>query len=444
MNDLGATERAIVGAIAERRDEIVEVTSALIGFDTTARSVGDPARDERALQEYLAGRLEAIGATLDLFEPSAESLDGKPLVPPGLDFMGRPQLIATLPGAGGGRSLIFNGHIDVVPASAAEGWTSPPFSPEVRDGLLYGRGACDMKGGIAAMVVAAEVLAANGVLTGDLIVATNTDEESSGAGGVALIERGLRADAAIVTEPTALEIWTCCRGSNYATVTVPGRSGHTEKPHPDWREGGAVNAITKARVVLEAIDALGAHWAADPTLVHPILSRPDVSATVIRAGNWAVTIPGSCTIVLGAMYLPVQAAAERPSSRVEREVSEWILDYCAEHDEWLAANPPDVRWEAAAVMPFEIPRDAPIVAAAMAGVQAVGRTPIMSGLDSWFDGATLSVLGGIPSVGLGPTGLGRGGASVGHAVNEHVPVDDLVLTAQALAVSAMRFCNSAG
>jgi acetylornithine deacetylase len=441
LSDLSPTERAIVGAIAERRDELMELAARLISFDTTARNVGDPAREERPLQEHLSARLALSGAAVDLFEPTSESLVGKPLIPPGLDFVGRPQLIATFRGVGEGRSLIFNGHIDVVPAHEEDGWASPPFSPEVRDGLLYGRGSCDMKGGIAAMVVAAEVLAANSALAGDLIVATNTDEESSGAGGVALVERGLHADGAIVTEPTALEIWTCCRGSNYATVKVPGRSGHAEKPHPDWREGGAVNAIAKARVVLDAIDALRTSWAADTALVHPVLSQPDVSATMIHAGDWAVTIPGSCTIVLGAMYLPVQASVDRPSSRVEREVSEWIGRYCAEHDEWLAANPPQITWEAAAVMPYDTPVESPIVAAAQAGVAAVGREPILSGLDSWFDGATLSVLGGIPSVGLGPTGLGRGHASVGHGVNEHVPVDDLVLTAQALAVAAMRFCN---
>ena len=265
-----------------------------------------------------------------------------------------------------------------MPAKADEGWTSPPFSPEVRDGLLYGRGACDMKGGIAAMVVAAETLAAVG-LAGDLIIATNTDEESSGAGGIALVERGLTADAAIVTEPTALKIWTCCRGSNYAKVMVPGRSGHAEKPHPHWREGGVVNAIDKARVVLDALDALRARWAADPALGHPILSRPDAVATVMHAGDWAVTIPNTCTIVLGAFYLPVQAAPESPSSRFEQEVADWIIGFCAEHDEWLAEHPPEVSWEAVAVMPFEIATDAPVVAAAQGALAAVGVTPFSPG-----------------------------------------------------------------
>src|ERR1700759_4019852 len=115
---------------------------------------------------------------------------GAPLVPDGLDFAGRPQLIATLRGSGSrppGRSLLFNGHIDVVSGEPKGEWTSDPFTPEVRDGNLFGRGACDMKGGVAAMSYAAQAIAAaNITLAGDLIVATNTDEESSGAGGSAL------------------------------------------------------------------------------------------------------------------------------------------------------------------------------------------------------------------------------------------------------------------
>ncbi|MGH2871960.1 MAG: M20/M25/M40 family metallo-hydrolase, partial [Solirubrobacteraceae bacterium] len=190
-------------------------------------------------------------------------MDGAPLVPEGLDFAGRPQLIATLPGAGGGRSLLLNGHIDVVSGEPRERWTSAPFAPEVRDGRLYGRGACDMKGGVAAMAFAAQALRIEGVrLAGDLIVATNTDEESSGAGGSALVRRGLRADAGIVTEPTDFRVWVACRGSEYGVVTVPGRPGHAEVRHPGWRQGGAVNAIEKAAVVMRAIAALRERWAA--------------------------------------------------------------------------------------------------------------------------------------------------------------------------------------
>src|SRR5690349_3641528 len=160
---LSDEERSVCAAIGSRQDELVALASALIGFDTTARAPGDPPRQEAALQDYLAERLRAAGAEIDLFEPDAGALQGRPLVPPGLDFAGRPQLIATRRGSGGGRSLVLNGHIDVVSAEPRDAWASDPFAADVRDGMLHGRGSCDMKGGIAAMVLAVETLAALGV-----------------------------------------------------------------------------------------------------------------------------------------------------------------------------------------------------------------------------------------------------------------------------------------
>ena len=300
-------EQRVCEAVAAGRDDLVRLASDLIGFDTTARAVGDPARDEALMQEYLAGRLVGCGASVDLWEPDASAMAGKPLVPPGLDFAGRPQLIASVAGRGGGRSLVFNGHIDVVSAAPVSEWASDPFVGVVRDGLLYGRGACDMKGGIAAMVFAAEVLSSLGVvLDGDLFVATNTDEESSGAGGTALVARGLSADAGVVTEPTGFQVWTCCRGSEYGVVRVPGRPGHAEVPQPDWRLGGAVNAIEKAVVVLDALSSLRRFWGSRPQLSHPLLSSPSLLPTLARAGEWPVTYPASCDLTIAVMYLPVR------------------------------------------------------------------------------------------------------------------------------------------
>src|SRR3954447_13084073 len=159
---LDAQERALVDGIAERRDELVALACELIAYDTTSRSSPDqPARGEAALQQALAARLERHGAEIDLWEPAPEDVAGHPLSVAGIGFAGRPQLAARLRGGGGGggHSLLLNGHIDVVPAAEADGWGHDPFDPQVRDGNVVGRGACDMKGGIAAMVLAAEVLA---------------------------------------------------------------------------------------------------------------------------------------------------------------------------------------------------------------------------------------------------------------------------------------------
>jgi acetylornithine deacetylase len=440
---LSDLERTVCESIAHGRDELVELACALIAFDTTAREVGAPARQEAALQAYLAEGLLAYGAEIDLFEPDAAAMAGAALVPEGLDFAGRPQLIATLRGSGGGRSLLFNGHIDVVSGEPKAEWTNDPFTPVVRDGKLYGRGACDMKGGVAAMAYAAQAIAAaNVTLAGDLIVATNTDEESSGAGGSALVWRGLAADAGIVTEPTDFRTWVACRGSEYGVVRVPGRPGHAEVRHPDWRRGGAVNAIEKAGVVLEAIAALRARWAADERFRHPVLSVPSLLPTVVSGGEWPVTYPAFCDLTIAVMYLPVQADADGWGSAVREEVSDWIVRECA-RDDWLAEHPPVIDWWTNAVMPMEIPESEPVVAAMLDASADLGLRRELGGLDSWYDGATYTLLAGIPSIGYGPPGFDPEGATVAHTIDEYVPVDGLVACAQALAVTALRFCGVA-
>ncbi|MDQ3867005.1 MAG: ArgE/DapE family deacylase [Actinomycetota bacterium] len=439
---LAEPERCVCEEIARREGDLVDLTSALIGFDTTARSVDAPPRQERELQDYLAGRLRAAGAAVDVWEPALGDVGGLPLVPPGLQFEGRPQLIGRFAGAGNGRSLLFNGHIDAVSAEPVDRWTSDPFSAEVRDGRLYGRGSCDMKGGIAAIVFAAEVLAELGVsLAGELIVATNTDEESSGAGSSALVARGLRADAGIVTEPTGFDIWVSCRGSEYGVVTVAGRPGHAEVAQPDWREGGAVNAIEKATVVVDALRFLRAEWRARPGLDHPHLSRPDVVPTMARAGEWAVTYPASADLTIAVLYLPAQADERGWGSSVRREVEEWLRRASAD-DDWLAANPPTIDWWPNGVMPLEIPATHPVVETMAAATDSIGRPGRVSGLDSWYDGATYSLLGDTPSIAYGPSGLKRGAVPVAHTIDEYVPVEDLVACAQGLAVAAMRFCQA--
>src|SRR3954447_22151138 len=245
---LEVDERWLIDAVAERRDAVVALLCELIGYDTTSRSdPAAPAREEAAFQTALAERLRAHGAEIDLWEPAPEDVAGHPLSVEGIGFAGRPQLAARLRGSGGGRSLLLNGHIDVVPARREEGWTQDPFDPLVADGRIVGRGACDMKGGGASRVLAAEMLARTGELRGDLVVCTNTDEESSGVGGLACARRGVSADFAIVPEPSGLEVWPACRGTVYCRIEVPGRAGHAEQEHPHWRDGGDVNAVDKGR-----------------------------------------------------------------------------------------------------------------------------------------------------------------------------------------------------
>ena len=432
------TERRLVDDIAMRREELVSLAADLIRFDTTAREGNEPPRDEAVLQQLLADRLRALGAETELWEPRPEELAGNRLVPAGLRYDGRPQLLARVPGAGGGRSLLLNGHIDVVSSEPRQRWTSDPHRPEVRGGRLYGRGACDMKGGIASMVFAAETLARLGVrLAGDLLVCTVSDEESTGAGGAAAVAHGVRADAAIVAEPSGFDVWIACRGSLIPTVTVVGRPGHAGFPQPHWQAGGAVNAIEKMGVVMEAMQRLQAEWRLRPDHRHPYLSPGDIVPVLIEGGEWVVSYPASCRLTYHVAYLPGQADKAGWGTAVEREIADWI-ERAARTDFWLAEHPPTVEW-GPPVPAAEVSPDEPIVPVVLSAAADVGRPGRVAGMDNWHDGATFTRMGATPAVCFGP-----GEDRLAHTVDEHVPVDDLVACAQAIAVAALRFCGEVG
>jgi acetylornithine deacetylase len=433
---LDADEQALVDRVAARRDDLVALACALIAFDTTSRSeTDDPARDEVALQRLLADRLRARGAEIDLWEPEPGDVAGHPLSIDGIAFSGRPQLAAWLRGSGGGQSLLLNGHIDVVPARRADGWEHDPFDPQVVDGRIVGRGACDMKGGIAAMVVAAEVLADTGTLRGDLVVCTNTDEESSGVGGLACARRGVTGDFTIVTEPSGLEVWPACRGTVYCTIEVPGRAGHTEEEHPHWRDGGAVNAIDKARFILDGIDRLRREWRSRIDLRHPLLDPPDIVATKFVAdAGWDVTIPDRAVVNISVLILPQQADARGWTGDAQAEVEQFLRRWC-ETDSWLAEHPPSFAWHTE-VNPSETPVDTPSVRALLGANAALGLPVKLGGLGSWYDGATFALETASPALMYGPRSI-----DWAHTVGEYVPIDDLVACAQGLAVAGWRLCR---
>ena len=298
--------------VTERTGDLVELVRRLVAFDTVSVDLSPGSEhtenEERGLQEVVAERLRRLGAEIDLFEPDAAALRDHPMMPPWHHWEGRPITVATLRGAGGGRSLIVNGHIDVVSPGDLGRWTTPPFAADVRDGRIYGRGAVDMKGGVAAAMFALEALAANGVeLAGDVIVQAVPDEETCAMGTVAVIERGYRADAGLVPEPTRLGFWIATRGLLHGSVSVPGRSAHAEMNQPPWQRGGGVNAIERSVPVLKAFQALSADWATRDSKAHPLLGRPCVQPTIIRGGVFISNVPESCEIDLNATYLPRDA-----------------------------------------------------------------------------------------------------------------------------------------
>ena len=280
------TER-ILEDVAAREDDLVELTRKLVSFDTTTRAHdAEPAREEEALQRFLAARLRELGAETDLWTPDPGDLPQAPQLPQGATFEGRPQLLARFPGTGGGKSLVMNGHIDVVSAEPKNQWAADPFKAFVDGRRLVGRGTCDMKGGIAAMVVAMQVLKEAGIpLAGDVLINTVTDEEMNGAGTVASLARGLRADYGIVPEPSDLRICTANRGILAGRITFAGRPGHADIPQPHWKDGGAVNAIEEALPALFALQQLRQRWARETFPGGSTLPAGNIVPTTIKIGR---------------------------------------------------------------------------------------------------------------------------------------------------------------
>ncbi len=431
---MSTDETHVVDRVRDGRDELVALVSELVACDTTSREPGDAPRDEVKLQDTLAARLRSIGAEVETFEPPAIAAGEIPTIPYALAFDGRPQLVATVKGTGGGPRLVLNGHIDAVTPGDTARWASDPFKADVRDGYLYARGSNDMKGGIADFLFALECLHREGVrLKGDVLFCTNTDEESSGAGSLALVAHGVRGDAGLCAEPTGFDAWVACRGAFTLSITIHGRTGHAEMPMPHWREGGAVNAIDRLELVLGAIRRIREDWRGRPDYRHPLLSPGDIVPVLVQGGEWIVTYPERVELNCDVQYPPARLGDCGYGKPVRDEVTA-RLNAAAASDSWLAEHPLEFGFLAECV-PAEIPQDHELVRLALAASAELGREGRVSALDSWHDAANFT-LAGTPMFSFGP-----GGFESAHSVDERVRIDDLVDHCAATALTAMRFCG---
>lgn len=422
-------------------DELVEIVRRLVGFDTTSVDLSPGSthttNDEAALQAYVGGQLAGLGAEVDQWEPDPAEFREHPMMPPWHHWRGRPLTVGTLHGAGGGRSLVINGHIDVVDAGEESRWTSPAFAAEVRDGRIYGRGAVDMKGGVGAALFALKALKACGVrLAGDVFFEAVPDEETCAMGTVAAIARGYRAEAGLVPEPTRFNLWVATRGLLHGTLTVEGRSAHAEMNQPHWREGGGVNAIQKATLVLAALDRLSADWGERADKRHPLLGTPSVNPTMIRGGSFISNVPERCDVAVNTTYLPGNADSTGYGS-IPRGELEATVEQAAHADDWLAEHPPSWSWYTD-YPPSEIDQDAPILTAAREAGSELGLDVAIEGIDTTYDGALLTLFAATPSPALGPGDLRRA-----HAPDEWVGIDELELGAKLYARAIARWCGIA-
>ena len=430
--------KQLVEAAEEKTDRVVELTSELVKFNTTCPNPGEDPFDDRECQGYIAEQLKSVGFDIDLWEPDIERLSHYPFYIKGQSFKNRPILAAKLKGVGGGRSMILNAHVDVVPTEEASRWKHEPWGGEVAGGKVFGRGSCDMKGGAAAIIATAEILNELGLkLQGDLIIETVLDEEINGMGTVTCIEKGHTAQAAIIPEPSNLDLWIATRGLLWARATIEGRSGHAELNHPHWTEGGAVNPIEKASLVLESFRNLEMDWSKRSKKKHALLSTPRIVPTIIRAGNFWATIPDRCEIEMDIQYLPADRDAKGYGSNVRSEIEEHLFRSC-QGDNWLAKHSPSLEW-IMDLPPMEVEREHPLVRNVLSAAEAASLKPQISALDSWDDGAHLMNLANIPSVSIGP-----GPTEQAHVVDEFVAVDTLSKTTKIICLAVATWCGVAG
>jgi acetylornithine deacetylase len=384
------------------RGDAVALTRELVRIDSRNPSLVSNGPGEASVARALAEVLGAWGFAVDVVEA----------VP------GRPNVVARV-GNGGGRSLMFNGHLDVV---GTDGMTHAPFDAFERDGRMYGRGSCDMKAGVAAMCAAAARAFDEGI-DGEIIIAAVADEEYESLGTRALVASGVRADAAIVTEPTSLAIMPAHLGFVWIDAVFEGRAAHGSR----WDLG--VDAIRHAGLFLAELERYDAEVLT--SRAHPLLGRPSVHASLIEGGNGMSTYPERCTLKIERRTIP----GETPDAVVRelRALCDALRSVLERRNKPLNAH-----IEATfAQEPSDVPVDALVVQALGSALRAAGEEERVAGMTAWTDAALLNAAG-IPAICFGP-----GDISLAHAAEEYVPMDEIERATRVLTRLAHDWCNGA-
>lgn len=386
--------------------------------------------EEEAIQAEMGRRLTELGGRVDCWAVDPESLRADPGFPGARVSAIRSNVVATFPGCGGGPSLVLNGHVDTVTPGQLERWSSPPFAGVVRDGRLYGRGACDMKGGLAAILGAVGAIRRAGIrLRGSLIVQSVIGEEDGGIGSFAALARGHRGDGVIVCEPTSLAVVPAQAGVTLFRIGIPGRAAHG-----CVREEGE-SAFERFLPVHAALKALEAER--NRRLRHPLYAGMDLPwplcIGIVQAGTWPSIVPERLTCE-GRIGVAIGEPLAQARGELEGAVAQ-----AAAADPWLREHPPTVEWIGGVWEGAETPVAHPLVEALSAGVvEATGALARLGGAPYGSD-LRLFINGfGIPGLLFGP-----GDIRLAHFTDESIPLAEVEAAALALAEAAVRFCGVA-
>jgi acetylornithine deacetylase len=412
----------VAATVAERFDEQVAFLQRFVAIPST-RGAEAPA------QTWMAEALAARGYAVDRWRIDRRDLEPLPGYAPVVTaFDDAWGVVGThTPRQGGGRSLILQGHCDVVPEGPADGWSTPPYEPVIRNGWMHGRGAGDMKSGTVAALFALDALAAIGLRpAGRVHFQSVIEEESTGAGALATLQRGYRADLALIPEPTGMRLVRAQVGVLWFRLSVRGRPVHASVA-----TSGA-NAIEAAFHLLGALRGLEAtfnqraksdpRWRDHP---HPLNLNPGI----IRGGDWASSVPAWCDLDCRLGLLPGWDVAT-----AQAEVAASVAQAAAAHP-FLTQVPPEITWNGFLAEGWTLPEGSPGEAELSRAWQAVAGAPVADTLLTGLTDTRFYGRHGIPALCFGPK------AENIHGYDERVDLASLRAVTTALALFIADWCG---
>ena len=414
--------------LEKNKDKYIQQLKNIIAIDTHDLGHGIKGGLEKKGQDYMIDLFTKMGAEVKKDPMKEEDIkkcydlykEGNL----GHDQTDRYNVYARFKGAEGGRSLMFNGHIDVMPADEVDEWTTPPFEPDIRDGKMYGRGTADMKGGLMAATMAVQLLKdAEVELPGDVIITSVCDEEGGGNGSMQAIMSGERADGVVVGEPTSDELILAHMGFVFFRVEFEGKSCHS-----GGKKNG-VSAIDKAIKVMNALNEKEHDWLLE--YKHPLLPAPNLNVGVIRGGSAGSTVAGDCLFETCVHYLP------RLMSH-DQVVSEFmdVVDRVTKSDPWLEEHPPKVTIYQAGGG-FEMEEASPLVDSFKSAYKAArGKDVKVVGSPAGCDSRLWRNIAGCPTIQFGP-----GNLSECHGIDEWVSIDSYLQSVLIYAELILSFCK---
>lgn len=423
----------------ERTEQIAAQVDALRAeltsfLQTLVQTPSLPGHEQKA-QRLVADKLRTLGLGVEVVSSELDDLKDHPaFCDDGVPFRDRLNVIGRWPGTGTtsgttpARSLILNGHMDVVPTSNESLWSDSPWSGAIRDGKLYGRGSCDMKAGVTANIFAIQTLRALGFRpAADVLVESVIGEESGGAGTLTTIVKGFKGDAAVITEPTRLRLCPVQSGALTFRIKVAGRAIHAcMKPY-------GVSAFEKFYPVLQAVQSLEHRRHVEYR--NPLYENPHNIAPVnfgtIRGGEWPSTVPDELVVEGRFGVLPGE------STTAARSALASALAQAGAADEWLREHPPALEWFEGQFESGQTPQDSPIVATVTAcHAQTFGSAPVVQGVTYGSDLRLFTNHGNTPAVLYGP-----GDVANAHAVDEYVDLEEVIAATKVLALIVSQWCG---